>query len=65
MEAEPIHLGDVKSFLSARGVSFTVEESLTFDEQTCLRVAESGVGVIFVRGALHSVQLSADALLRW
>ena len=57
-------LGDVKSLMSARGVSFTVEESLTFDGQTCLRVAESGVGVYFVGGELQSIQLSADALPR-
>lgn len=60
---EESRLEDVKSFLSANNIGFVEDENLTFDEQACLRVTQSGVGICFIQDELHSLQLSKDAVL--
>ncbi|HLA12650.1 MAG TPA: hypothetical protein VJ023_18835 [Pyrinomonadaceae bacterium] len=49
---------DVEKFLLDKRIDFTVDKNLTFDQQKYLRVTKSQVGICFVQGQLHSIQLT-------
>jgi|SRR5262245_17518551 len=54
--AQIMRLEDMKKFLLANKIAFDVDDKLTFDDQTCLRIAESRVGIYFDE-KLRSLQL--------
>ena len=49
---------DVERFLQANRIDFSVDQKLTFDEQIYLRVTQTQIGICFVKGELHSIQLT-------
>lgn len=53
-----VELEDMKRVLLASKLTFEIDDGLTFDDQSCLRVVESNVGIYFVNGKLHSIQIS-------
>jgi hypothetical protein len=45
--AKVMRLEDMENFLLANKIAFEVDEKLTFDDQVCLRIVESKVGIYF------------------
>lgn len=43
--------------LHSNEIDFKIDEDLTFDDQLYLRVKETKIGICFVNGHLHSIQL--------
>jgi hypothetical protein len=52
---------EFEAFLRLKGLAFTVDKNLTFDDQMYLRVTKTKVGVCFVKGQLHSIQLAEQS----
>jgi hypothetical protein len=48
---------DITEFLRAKSIDFTVDQELTYDDYTVIRVTESGVGIGFTDDRLSSIQL--------
>jgi len=48
---------ELEELLRAKGIEFTVDPELTYDDYKLIRIAASGVGIGFTRGRLSSMQL--------
>ncbi len=46
-----------KQYLLSSKIDYEVDNDLTFDDQVCLRISKSGVGVYFIDNELHSIQV--------
>jgi hypothetical protein len=55
--ARTMRLEDMKKFLLANKIAFDVDDKLTFDDQTCLRIVGSRVGIYFDE-KLRSIQVT-------
>jgi len=55
--AQVMRLEGMEKFLLANKIAFELDEKLTFDDQTCLRIVGSKVGLYFSE-KLHSIQVT-------
>jgi hypothetical protein len=56
LSVEHSRLDHFKDFLRTKSINFIVDRDLTFDDQTCLRISQSNVGVSFTEEQLYSMQ---------
>jgi hypothetical protein len=51
-------MDDFEKSLVLNKIHFTVDQSVTFGDQRCLRVTQTQVGIWFVQGELQTIQLT-------